>query len=141
MIYNLKNKELEVMNILWKNDKPLTALEISRISNMTINTVRPMLKNLLEYELVEVADIVYSGTTLSRNYKTKINKRNFEIQKFVMELKKLKREDITASNLIVSFLKQENKKNAMEELEELERTIKEQRKLILQAEKEDTGNK
>ena len=59
----LTSREIDILNILWENEKPLIASEIADArSDLTINTVQAVLRKLLKYQLVEVADIVYSGT-------------------------------------------------------------------------------
>lgn len=69
----LTSREIDILNILWENEKPLIASEIADArSDLTINTVQAVLRKLLKYQLVEVADIVYSGTVLSRSYRPTI---------------------------------------------------------------------
>ena len=65
----LTSREIDILNILWENEKPLIASEIADArSDLTINTVQAVLRKLLKYQLVEVADIVYSGTVLFISY-------------------------------------------------------------------------
>ena len=68
------------MNILWASEKPLIASEIadSRL-DLTVNTVQAVLRKLLKYQLIEVADIVYSGTVLSRSYRPTITSEEFAL--------------------------------------------------------------
>ena len=47
--------------------------------DLTINTVQAVLRKLLKYQLVEVADIVYSGTVLSRSYRPTITSEEFAV--------------------------------------------------------------
>ena len=47
--------------------------------DLTINTVQAVLRKLLKYQLVEVADIVYSGTVLSRSYRPAITSEEFAV--------------------------------------------------------------
>ena len=58
----LSRREMEVMTLLWKSDTPYLASEIARISSTSINTVNVVLKNLLNAGMIEIADIVHSGT-------------------------------------------------------------------------------
>ena len=74
----LTSREIDILNILWENEKPLIASEIADArSDLTINTVQAVLRKLLKYQLVEVADIVYSGTVLSRSYRPTITSEEF----------------------------------------------------------------
>lgn len=66
----LTGRQFDVMEILWSSNKPLIASEIvSRDDSLNINTVQSVLKKLLEKKYVDVAEIVYSGTVLTRSYK------------------------------------------------------------------------
>lgn len=64
----LSVRQLEVMEILWKTDRGMTASEIKTASNMDINTVQASLRGLMSKKYIEVGQIVYSGTVLSRSY-------------------------------------------------------------------------
>ena len=69
----LSKRELDVMNVLWNSPKPLMASEIAQLNSaLSINTVHTVLKSLLKNNFVEISDIVYSGTVLTRSYKPAI---------------------------------------------------------------------
>ena len=88
--YDLTKREKDIMILLWKSDKPLTAFEISKkggeISTSIFQTV---LKSLVTKGFVEAADIVYSSTVLSRSYITTISSRQYELQKILHSFKAL----------------------------------------------------
>ncbi len=74
----LSKQQLEVMKILWNSDTPLIASEIvKKHENLNINTVQACLRVLIKAEAIEVADIVYSGTVLSRSYRPLISKDEY----------------------------------------------------------------
>ena len=76
----LTGREMDIMNILWNSQKPLIASEIAEYrSDLTINTVQAVIRKLLKYQLIEVADIVYSGTVLSRSYKPSISSEEYAV--------------------------------------------------------------
>ena len=82
----LTSREIDILNILWENEKPLIASEIADArSDLTINTVQAVLRKLLKYQLVEVADIVYSGTVLSRSYRPTITSEEFAVQELTSD--------------------------------------------------------
>jgi DNA-binding transcriptional regulator YhcF (GntR family) len=56
------------MSILWRSENALTASSIAEEGGVSINTVQAALRNLVKKEYIEVAQIVYSGTVLSRSY-------------------------------------------------------------------------
>ena len=65
----LTNKELDVLRVLWDSEDPLLASEIYKIDpSLNSNTVQAALRNLTKKGYIKVADIVYSGTLLSRRY-------------------------------------------------------------------------
>lgn len=65
----LTNKELDVLRVLWDSEDPLLASEIYKIDpSLNSNTVQAALRNLTKKGYIKVADIVYSGTVLSRRY-------------------------------------------------------------------------
>ena len=74
----LSKQQLEIMKILWNSDKPLVASDILKQHNeLNINTVQASLRVLVKKEAIEVADIVYSGTVLSRCYRPLISKNEY----------------------------------------------------------------
>ena len=74
----LKKRQLEVMDVLWEADEPMIASEIVKArEDLKVNTVQAALRSLVKKNYIEVADIVYSGTVLSRRYKTLITKEDY----------------------------------------------------------------
>ncbi len=74
----LSKQQLEVMKILWDSEAPLIASDIvKKDPNLNINTVQACLRVLVKAEAIEVADIVYSGTVLTRSYRTLISKDEY----------------------------------------------------------------
>lgn len=67
---SLSEKEKEIMLVLWQVNEPLTASSIAENGDaLSINTVQALTRNLLKKNYIEVADIVFSGTVLSRRYR------------------------------------------------------------------------
>ena len=67
---SLSEKEKEIMMVLWQVGEPLTASSIAENGDtLNINTVQALTRNLLKKNFIEVADIVYRGTVLSRRYR------------------------------------------------------------------------
>ena len=76
--FALSRRELDVMNVLWAEGKPLIASEIpERRPELSINTVHAVLKKLLKRGFIEVAQIVQSGTVLSRSYTPTITSEEY----------------------------------------------------------------
>lgn len=124
----LKGRELDVMNVLWSVERPLTASEICKVSpSLSINTVQAVLKGLLKRNLICVADIVYSGTVLTRSYETVLSASDYTISQFKDSLAVTKK-DVSTVGLIAALLEQED--NEVEVLNELENLLKVRKKQL-----------
>lgn len=67
----LTGRQLEIMNILWESEKPLTITQMfERNSSISINTYRAMVKELLKRKYIEVDNIIINKNNIfSRSYK------------------------------------------------------------------------
>ncbi len=84
---SLSKRELEVMNVLWEEGKPLIASEIpDRRPGLSLNTVQGVLKKLLVRGFIEVAEIVQSGTVLSRSYSPVITPEEYAVRYVTTEI-------------------------------------------------------
>ncbi|MGJ0846273.1 BlaI/MecI/CopY family transcriptional regulator [Tissierella praeacuta] len=126
--FKLTNRELDILNILWTAEKPLLASDIPKIDNsISINTAQAVLRKLLKKNLIEVADIVYSGTVLSRSYQPTISSNDFSLQQFVKQFQNLNK-SISTPSIVATLL--EHEKNEKIVIEELEKMLKERKKLL-----------
>lgn len=113
MIRNLSQKQLDVMKILWDAGTPLVASDIVKAeSSMNINTVQASLRVLLKENLIEIADIVYSGTVLSRSYRPLISRDVYLEYKNIIG-------NSSTSAMIATFIEQEEDISELERIEEL----------------------
>lgn len=117
----LTNRDLDVLEVLWDNEKPLTASEIVAANPaLNKNTVQPVLRKLLKNELVKVADIVYSGTVLSRSYVPAMTKQEFSLCRLSEEFRQLEK-DISKASFFSFLLKTEKDQDKFQEdIRELE---------------------
>ena len=116
----LTSREVDIMNILWENEKPLIASEIADARpDLTINTVQAVLK----YQLIEVADIVYSGTVLSRSYRPTITSEEFAVHELTSDY--LAFQKTISKPLLVSALldTEEDPVKARETIDELQQML------------------
>lgn len=121
----LTSREVDIMNILWTSGKPLIASEIADCRpDLTINTVQAVLRKLL----VEVADIVYSGTVLSRSYRPTITSEEFAVHEVTSDY--LAFEKTLSKPLLVSALldTEEDPVKARETIDELQKMLDEYKK-------------
>ena len=111
----LSKQQLEVMKLLWNSDEPLMASDIVKLhESLNINTVQACLRVLIKAEAIEVADIVHSGTVLSRRYRPLLSKDEYfsETYKDILG-------DASRSSLIASFISIETDISELDRLREL----------------------
>lgn len=124
---SLTKRELDVMTILWESSRPLVASEITKIDEtLNINTVQAVIRKLLDKKYIEVDDIVYSGTVLTRSYKPALSKNEMAVQRFIGQFQE--NDKVSIPNLVATLLKHE--KNEQEVIEELELLLAERKKLL-----------
>jgi len=76
-------RELDVLNILWKTDEPMTSTDIvNEQRGLTQSTVIAVLRKLLKENLVEVAGVTHSGKVLSRTYRPTEASRDLILRNF-----------------------------------------------------------
>ncbi|MTK08109.1 MAG: BlaI/MecI/CopY family transcriptional regulator [Hungatella sp.] len=131
---SLTKRELDVMTILWESSRPLVASEITKIDEtLNINTVQAVIRKLLDKEYIEVDDIVYSGTVLTRSYKPALSKKEMAVQRFIGQFQE--NDKVSIPNLVATLLKHE--KNEQEVIEELELLLAERKKLLSETNESD----
>ena len=65
----LFEREIEIINIMWRVGRPLAAIEIVAESNgIPQSTVQTILRKLLKEGLIEIVGTTHSGNALSRTY-------------------------------------------------------------------------
>ena len=120
----LTHRDLDVLSVLWDSKKPLTASEIVAANPaLNKNTVQPVLRKLLKNELVQVADIVYSGTVLSRSYIPSISRQQLSLYRLSSEYRQLEK-DVSKASFVSFLLKtEENQEKFQKDLRELEELL------------------
>lgn len=65
----LKGKRYDIMDVLWKENKPLSAFEINDLyPELKMPTIRRCLELLLKENLIKVAGTSMNGKVYARNY-------------------------------------------------------------------------
>ncbi len=101
---NLTKRDLEVMTILWSGEGSKTAsLIVKDNPELTMNTVQAVLRKLLKDKLIKVADIVYSGTVLTRSYEPMVSQEKFWIQKLVADYQEISNK-VSKADIIAALL-------------------------------------
>lgn len=99
----LTKRQEDVMNILWDAKEPMIASEIVKAgTDLNINTVQAALRSLIKKNYIEVAEIVYSGTVLSRSYRAVV-KREEAPNETANEIRKALREEEVFARYINEF--------------------------------------
>ncbi|MBS5956897.1 MAG: BlaI/MecI/CopY family transcriptional regulator [Clostridiales bacterium] len=127
-IFSLTDKEMQIMKILWKSPEPLVASEITKMDmSLNKNTVQAVIRKLLSKNFIKVADIVYSGTVLTRSYAPALSEKELMVQQFVDQVQE-NEENIPIPNLVATLLKHE--KNEEKIIKELELLLEERKKTL-----------
>lgn len=111
----LNNRAIDILEVLWDHTDSLSANNIAEISGISKNTVLPVVKKLLKEEYIKVDEVVLTGKTLTRKYVSAIDREEFILKYY----------DIEIDNLLNHFLSEENDPNAISKIEAL---INKQRK-------------
>ena len=102
----LSKRELDVMNVLWAEGRPLIASEIpERQPGLSINTVQAVLK------------IVQSGTVLSRSYAPLITPEEYAVSYMTTEIFPFGKSIAKMGFLSALFDSVDNDRELIEELE------------------------
>ena len=81
----LTKSELEIMELMWKEDKPLTSTEIIELStdrSWKKSYVHLLINSLLEKEMIEVAGFVKTTENYARTFKVRVSKEEYSINQF-----------------------------------------------------------
>lgn len=120
----LNPRELDVLNILWKSEVPMTSTDIvCEMRGLTQSTVIAVLRKLLRDELVEVCGVTHSGKVLSRTYRPTEASRGIIMDNFASDYASFKNV-ISKSDLCAAILHVEQTPEKMKaELEKLKSII------------------
>lgn len=78
--YHLTDKEVELMELLWKLDKPLTSMQMLEAAgehSWSDNYLPIMLKSLLKKKAIEVCGYVQCATQYARQFKYAITREEY----------------------------------------------------------------
>ena len=123
----LSPRQLQVMEILWEAKEGMTASAIVKSSpDLQINTVQASLRSLVAKKYVQVGDIVYSGTVLSRSYIPLVSREEY------LELSSRQLSRLSGPSLVFANFIQAEKNEAL--LDELEEMIQQRKKELKEGE-------
>lgn len=103
----MNERELDVLNILWKSKEPMMATDIVNAggigSGLTQSTVTAVLRKLLNAKLVEVVGVTHSGKVLSRTYRPTEASKEALLKYFLKQYKQFK--DVIKPNEMCAEIK------------------------------------
>lgn len=109
----LTKNQLDIMKVLWKSGKALSASDITKANpSLNLNTVRSSLQTMLKNGVIVVDDIVYSGTVLSRSYKAVLSAEKYIAENFSGVTKKF-----STSSIIANLIEEEDNLETIDEIE------------------------
>lgn len=123
---NLTENELDILEALWREDRPLTRSDIlESIPNRKFkdNSFYSHLNTLLDNGIVGVGEIVKTGKTFGRTYIANITKDEFDLMKLESTIKQVKPSEKTVFNFLTNMFQSE--KLNKEDLNFLEKLIEE----------------
>ena len=121
MPIKMPQKELDVLSLLLRSEQPMTISDIVAMNpDYTINMINPIIRKLSKLEMVEVAGIVYRGTSIARTFKP-TKTAHLVLQDIFQQEYQSFRELFTDNSLLISLVKSEFTKNPeKEEIDRLE---------------------
>lgn len=122
MPIKMPQKELDVLSLLLRSEQPMTISDIVAMNpDYTINMIKPIIRKLSKLEMVEVAGIVYRGTSIARTFKPTKTAHLVVLQDIFQQEYQSFRELFTDNSLLISLVKSEFTKNPeKEEIDRLE---------------------
>ena len=122
----LNQRELDVLNILWKSEEPMTSTDIvNEMRGLTQSTVIAVLRKLLKDNLVEVCGVTHSGKVLSRTYRPTEASREVILNNFATDYANF-RNVVSKSDICAAILHVDQSPDKMkDELEKLKKIIAE----------------
>ena len=116
MPIKMPQKELDVLSLLLRSEQPMTISDIVAMNpDYTINMIKPIIRKLSKLEMVEVAGIVYRGTSIARTFKP-TKTAHLVLQDIFQQEYQSFRELFTDNSLLISLVKSEFTKNPEKKL-------------------------
>lgn len=119
-VFNLKQSELNVLNVLWNENQPLMSSEIAKKGGLINSTVQLALRNLMKNEIVRVIDVVINVTSLSRKYIPNLTKEEYESILLTNKFKKIVNESMSNPFFVATLLKDTDIKTVNSEIDILQ---------------------
>lgn len=127
--FQLAEREIDILYVLWDANRPLMASEIAN-EGLKLATVHTTLKRMMAKNLVEVVDFAKSGNVFARCYQPAITQMEYEMDKLASGFIRNNEREVTITDLLEALFENEDKETLKRELDELEQLVKEMREEI-----------
>ena len=78
---NLTDREFEIIEVLWKRDKPLNAAELLKMtSSISENSIHRIISHLLSKGYIKIAGTIQVSRSLSRVYTPAISAEEYTVE-------------------------------------------------------------
>lgn len=127
--FTLSKNEREIMDTLWREDRPLTRRDIINFcenKSWKESSIHILLNQLLEKEAIQVTGFVKIVKNYGRTFEPTVTREEFEIMELKNNFKDLNPNPSVIPGFI-SFLIEENK-ISKEKIEELQAKLEERKK-------------
>ena len=129
-MYDLSKNELDLMEVFWAAEKPMTRAEIIEAStsrSWSINSLYLLLNSLLRKEIIETAGAVRCGKGFGHTYKSVLNRGDFVASQVTGYLEK-EADDSTVRTVAKALI--ESDRVSAETLKDLEALIRKRQKML-----------
>ncbi len=130
--YNLTDKEEQILETMWREERPLTRSEIISLTvdrRWKESTIHVFLNRLLRKGSIRVCDIVKTSTNYGRTYEPTFSAEEYDMARLRNDFENVNPESSTISNFI-SFIVKSTKlnKESINELEDIIQEYKDKKK-------------
>lgn len=133
-LLKLRQSELNVLNVLWNENQPLTASEITKKGGLINSTVQVSLRNLLKNEIVSVMDVIVNVTALARKYVPNLTKSEYENLLLAKDFKKIINKSNSNPSFVAALVSQSDINTSMNEINTLQNLINEYKNALKEKE-------
>lgn len=115
MLKKLSDRQLEIMELLWQEQRPLIASEIVAMKeDLNTNTVQASLRSLTKKGYITMPQIKYSGTVLCRSYEACVTK-----DEYLNAMCQAIEQHTESGALMASLIEKETSNTVLDELENM----------------------
>ena len=115
----LTKSELEIMELLWQEEEPLTSAQIIEMSvdrTWKKSYVHLLINSLLDKGMIEVVGFIKTTKNYARTFKAKLSKEEYSVGRYT-SMQSFKQSDIP--KMVSALIKKTEDPSLIEQLEEM----------------------